>query len=89
MDAFNPNYRYMFYAEDFEENLVAWGPDDLELWIDAIDTTLGNMSVDDTLKVLSELKLCTDRKGAKKRLAQHYGTETMRLTVLDSWAHVA
>lgn len=85
MTNFDPNMRYVFYAEEFEENIIAWRPDDLELWIDAIDTTLSNMSVDDALKVLSELRLSTERKGAKKRLAKHYGTEEMRLEVLESW----
>ena len=88
MEPFNPNMRYMFYAEAFEENVVVLEPADPAEFNDGVEYTAENYTFDDCRKILSELGLDYAVDDPRKALVAHYQADGMAERVMAEWAKV-
>lgn len=82
---YNPNHRYMFYAEHLEESLMSLTHGDKDSWEDMLTDCLDYWTDNDAQKVLSELNLDTTKEGARVRLFLHYANPSTRDAVISSW----
>lgn len=87
---FNPNVKYMFYAEDFEEIIVApYREGDHSMSIEEYDFFVEDYAEqggeDMARMILSELRLPFDGIDPIKDLIDHYQREETRDAVFDSW----
>lgn len=88
MEPFNPNMRYMFYAEAFEENVLAWEPTDPAEFNEYVRLTADNPTFDECRKILSELGLDYTVDDPRKALIAFYQADGMAERVMAEWAKV-
>ena len=88
MTTFDPNMRYLFYAETFEENVVAWEPTDPAEFNDCVEYTADNYPFGECRKVLSELGLDYAVDDPRKALVAFYQADGMAERVMADWAKV-
>ena len=88
MHPFDPNMRYMFYAETFEENVVAWEPSDPAVFNQNVEDTANLYTFDECRKILSELELDYAADDPRKALIAFYQADGMAERVMTDWAKV-
>ena len=88
MTTFDPNMRYLFYAETFEENVVAWEPSDPAEFNQYVEDTAEHYSSDACRKILSELGLDYAVDDPRKALITFYQADGMAERVMAEWAKV-
>lgn len=87
---FNPNVKYMFYAEDFEESIVElcregylpMSTEDYDCFVEFYAEQGGE---DMARMILSELRLPFDGIDPIRDLIDHYQSDETRDAVFDSW----
>lgn len=89
MTEFDPNMRYMFHAESFEENVMAWGPTDPDEFNDCVEDTAVEYSFNECRKILSELGLDYAVDDPRNELIAFYQADGMAERVMTDWAHIA
>ena len=88
MSDFDPNMRYMFYAEAFEENVMGWEPTNPADFNVYVEETAENYPFDECRKVLSELRLDYAVDDPRKALIAFYQADGMAEMVMADWAKV-
>lgn len=88
MEPFNPNMRYMFYAEFFEENVMGWEPSDPAEFNQYVEDTADLYSFGECRKILSELGLDYAADDPRKALIAFYQADGMAERVMADWAKV-
>ena len=88
MHPFNPNYIYMFYAADFEENVVVLEPADPAEFNDFVVDTAEVYPFDECRKILSELGLDYAVDDPRKALIAFYQADGMAERVMTEWAKI-
>lgn len=86
MTTFDPNMRYMFYAETFEENVLAWEPTDPAEFNGYVEDTANFYAPSACRKILSELGLDYAVDDPRKALIAFYQADGMAERVMTAWA---
>ena len=85
---FNPNMRYMFHAEAFEENVMVLEPTDPDEFNDCVEDTAVIYSFNECRKILSELGLDYAVDDPCKALVTFYQADGVAERVMTAWAKV-